>query len=45
MTNITGPLVIMNNSNSKENVSSYLDCHRKSLVPNVPYILEDTRDF
>ena len=45
MTNITGPLVILNNSNSKENVSSYLDCHRKSLVRNVPHILEDTRDF
>ena len=23
----------------------YLDCHPKSLIPKVPHILEDTRDF
>ena len=45
MINITGPLVILNNCTSTENISSYFDCHLKSLVPNVLHILEDTRDF
>ena len=45
MTNIPGRPVIFNNGTSIENRSSYLDYHLKSLVPHVPYILEDTRDF
>lgn len=45
MANVTGPVVILNNSTSNENISSYLDCHLKSLLPNAPHILEDTRDF
>ena len=45
MTNIPGRPVISNNGKSAENVSSYLDYHLKSLILNVPHILEDTRDF
>ena len=45
MTNIPGRPVISNNGTSTENISSYLDYHLKSLIPNVPHILEDTRDF
>ena len=45
VTNIPGRPVISNNGTSTENISSYLDYHLKSLIPNVPHILEDTRDF
>ena len=45
MTNVAGRPVISNNRTSTENISSYLDYHLKSLIPNVPHILEDTRDF
>ena len=46
MTNIPGWAVISNNgTKSTENISSYLDYLLKSLIPNVPHISEDTRDF
>ena len=45
MTNVPGRPVISNNGTSTENISSYLDYHPKSLIPNVPQILEETRDF
>ena len=45
MTNVPGRPVIFNNGTSTENRSSYLDYHLKSLIPQVPHILEDTRDF
>ena len=45
MANVPGRPVISNNGTSTENISSYLDYHLKSLIPNVPHILEDTRDF
>ena len=45
MTNVPGRPVISNNGNSTENISLHLDYHLKSLIPNVPHILEDTRDF
>ena len=45
MTNIPGRPVIFSNGTSTENRSSYLDCHLQSLIPHVPHILEDTRDF
>ena len=45
MTNVPGRPVISNYGTSTENISSYLDYHLKSLIPNVPHILEDTRDF
>ena len=45
MTNIRGRPVTSNNGTSTENISSYLDYHLKSLIPNVPHILKDTRDF
>ena len=45
MANVPGRPVIFNNGTSTENISSYLDYHLKSLIPNVPHILEDTRDF
>ena len=40
-----GRPVISNNRTSTQNISSYLDYHLKSLIPNAPHILEDTRDF
>ena len=40
-----GRPVISNNNTATENISAYLDHHLKSLVPNIPHILEDTRDF
>ena len=45
MTNVPGHPVTSNNGTRTENISSYLDYHLKSLIPNVPHILEDTRDF
>ena len=45
MTNIPGRPVIFNNGTSTENIPSCLDYHLKSLIPHVPHILEDTRDF
>ena len=45
MTNVPVRPVISNNGTSTENISSYLDYHLKSLIPNVRYILEDTIDF
>ena len=45
MTNVPGRPVISNKGTSTENRSSYLDYHLKSLIPHVPHILEDTRDF
>ena len=45
MTNVPGRPVISNYGTSTENISSYLDYHLKSLIPNVPHILEDTRGF
>ena len=45
MTNVPGHPVISINGTRTENISSYLDYHLKSLIPNVPHILEDTRDF
>ena len=45
LANIPGRSVISNNRTSTENISSYLDYHLKSLISNVPHILEDTRDF
>ena len=45
MTNLPGWPVISNNGTNTKNISSYLDYHLKSLIPNVPHILEDTRDF
>ena len=44
MTNVPGRPVISNNGTSTENIS-YLDYHLKSLIRNVPHILEDTKDF
>ena len=45
MTNVPGRPVISNNGTSTENISSYLHYHLKSLITNVPHMLEDTRDF
>ena len=45
MTNIPDRTVISSNGTSSENISSYLDYHLKSLIPSVPHILEDKRDF
>ena len=45
MTNVPGRPVISSYGTSTENISSYLDYHLKSLIPNVPHILEDTRYF
>ena len=45
MINIRGRPVIPNNGTSTENIPSYLDHRLKSLIPNVPPTLEDTRNF
>ena len=45
MSKRSGQPAISNNGTSTENISFYLDYHLKSLIPNVPHILEDTRDF
>ena len=42
MTNVPGRPVISSNGTSTENISSYLDYHLKSLIPNILHILEDT---
>ena len=28
-----------------KNISSFLDFHLKTIIPTIPHILEDTRDF
>ena len=45
MTNVPVRPAISNNWTSTENISLYLEYHPKSLIPKVPHILEDTRDF
>ena len=45
LVNVPGRPAISNNNRATENVSAYLDQHLKSLVPNIPHILEDIRDF
>ena len=37
--------VISSNNTATENISAFMEYHLKSLVPNIPHILEDTRDF
>ena len=45
MNNVPGRPVISNNGTVTENISAYLDYHLKPIIPQVPLILEDTRDF
>ena len=45
LANMPGRPVISNNNTATENISTFFDYHLKSLVPNIPNILEDTRDF
>ena len=44
MVNVPGRPVISNNT-ATENISAYLEYHLKSLIPTIPPILENTRDF
>ena len=44
-TNVSGRPVISNNQTATENISSFLDFHLKNIVPTIPHILEDTKDF
>ena len=44
-TNVPGRSVISNNQTATENISSFLDFHLKNIVPTIPHILEDTKDF
>ena len=44
-TNVPGRPVISNNQTATENISSFLDFHLKNIVPTIPHILEDTKDF
>ena len=37
--------VISNNGTAAERISSFLDFHLKNIIPTIPHILEDTRDF
>ena len=43
--NVPGRPVISNNGTATERISEYLDFHLKQIVPEIPHILEDTRDF
>ena len=44
-TSAPGRLVTSNNQTATENISSFLDFHLKNIVPTIPHILEDTKDF
>ena len=43
--NVPGRPVISNNGTATEIISSFLDLHLKFIIPAIPDILEDTRDF
>ena len=43
--NVAGRPVISNNGTATERISSFLDFHLKNIIPTIPHILEDTRDF
>ena len=43
--NVPGRPVISNNGTATEKISQFLDFHLKQLIPIIPHILEDTRDF
>ena len=43
--NVPGRPVISNNQAATENISSFLDILLKNIVPTIPRILEDTKDF
>ena len=43
--NVPGRPVISNNGTATERISSFLDFHLKNVIPTIPHILEDTRDF
>ena len=43
--NAPGSSVISNNGTDTENISSFLNFHLKTIIPTIPHILEDTRDF
>ena len=42
---VPGRPVISNMGTATENISGFLEYHLKEIVPNIPHILEDTRDF
>ena len=42
---VPGRPVIANNGTATENISAFIDCHLKTIVPTVLHIREDTRDF
>ena len=37
--------LISNNGTATERISSFLDFHLKNIIPAIPHILDDTRDF
>ena len=43
--NVLGRPAISNNEAAAERISSFLDCHLKNIIPTIPHILEDTREF
>ena len=43
--NVPGRPVISNNGTATARISSFLDFHLKNIVPTIPRILEDTRNF
>ena len=45
VSNVHGRPVIANNGTVTKNLSAFLDFHIKTIVPTVPHILEDTRNF
>ena len=43
--NVPGRRLISNNGTATERISSFLDFHLKNIIPTIPHILDDTRDF
>ena len=43
--NVPGRRLISNNGTATERISSFLDFHLKNIIPAIPHILDDTRDF
>ena len=43
--NVPGRPAISNDGTATERISSFLDFHLKNIIPTIPHILEDIRDF
>ena len=43
--NVPGRPFISNDGTATKRISSFLDFHLKNIIPTIPHILEDTREF